>query len=559
MNLTLHLVRSDLQRMRSWLPGWLIVLASAPLMGVWLLAQNPFALDPWTVRHLEAVIAIFNGVQAVIGYLLTIVLFHEHPIVGTGQFWLTRPISRGRMLGVKAIGALILVVLVPVVVNVPWWWWGGLTAGQIASAGFETAVVMVLVAILGAFMASLTDSFPRAALWTVLLAAVLSFGSFFFTVVNVATANSAERMSLGIARSVVAIAVVAIEMLAMVVARFFVRGRSWWLAAAGVFMMISIVAASQWPYPWVSAIPDERNAGRASMVTMEFAGARVPVDSAPGRRSPFQYVYAKVHVRGIPAGTTATAFLTDERWRWPDGMKLQRDDYIFAGTDPIVALGLRRPPTDPETRQWVMEHRKPHEWRLQEYPPGEFTQEISAKVPPSFVQRMRTQPPAFEGRIWWELWRPEIWFEVPLEPAGWMKRNGHGIRIAEVKREPRHLVATVVDTQPILIRSLLHAISTVPHLNPFQPYGPRAFLGIDRRRGEALDLPQNQGGAATINGVVIQWGTYTLSAPMLRRGGEFITTPDWDRSARIGIIGRSEGDETIFSRTVKVERFELPP
>jgi hypothetical protein len=113
-----------------------------------------------------------------------------------------------------------------------------------------------------------------------------------------------------------------------------------------------------------------------------------------------------------------------------------------------------------------------------------------------------------------------------------------------------------------LIRTLLHAMSTVPHLNPFRPYGPRAVIGIDRTRGEALDLPEDdatKGGAATINGVVIQWAARTLYAPILRRGGEVVIPPDWEKSARIGVLYEHEQERTIFSRTVRVGRFELAP
>src|SRR3954468_1440711 len=107
------------------------------------------------------------------------------------------------MLQAKTLGVLLIVALIPVLVSLPWWLWCGLGAGQIAGAAFETALVMMLVAIPGALMAVLTDSFPRALLWSFLLFAIVIFMSGFFTIVSAANhIRSFDEMSFVVSRAI---------------------------------------------------------------------------------------------------------------------------------------------------------------------------------------------------------------------------------------------------------------------------------------------------------------------------------------------------------------------
>src|ERR1043165_9512237 len=99
MNLTLHLVRKDLVRMRPWLACWVLLLLTPIAMAAWLLGNNPFTTGG--EGRLPDVVFIITGAQLFVGYLLTILVIHEDGLVGTRQFWSTRPISRGRLLMAK--------------------------------------------------------------------------------------------------------------------------------------------------------------------------------------------------------------------------------------------------------------------------------------------------------------------------------------------------------------------------------------------------------------------------------------------------------------------------
>src|SRR5262245_19846351 len=111
MNLTLHMVRSDLVRMRVWIVCWAGVLLLPMVNGVVILSGSGPQAEPWIAGNRAA---ILTGFQAALGYLLTILLIQEHGLVGTSQFWLTRPISRGRLLGAKFVGVFLIVAFLPV-------------------------------------------------------------------------------------------------------------------------------------------------------------------------------------------------------------------------------------------------------------------------------------------------------------------------------------------------------------------------------------------------------------------------------------------------------------
>src|SRR5688500_2718808 len=138
MNLTLHLVLNDFRRMRVWLIGWTGMLLLPLAIGFMIVTREPSSATEW---NLPDKMAILTGLQVLVGYMLALILLHEHRIVGTNQFWLTRPISRGRLLGAKAIGLFLMVGLLPVIVSLPWWLWCGFNAGQAINAASETLVV----------------------------------------------------------------------------------------------------------------------------------------------------------------------------------------------------------------------------------------------------------------------------------------------------------------------------------------------------------------------------------------------------------------------------------
>jgi hypothetical protein len=327
MNLTLHIVRKDVVRMRAWIVCWVGVLLLPIGFGARLLGESPFGQE-W---NLPNIIEALTGLQAAVGFFLTILLIHEDGVVGTKQFWLTRPISRKRLLGAKMLSVLVVIGLIPVLVMVPWWMWCGFGIGGAVRTAFETIWLMMLIAVPAAFIAVLTDSFARAVLWSLVLVTGILFAAVFLVVVKISRAHDMSGAALVVSRSVVAVIAVAVLMAAVVVVQFLIRRRGWWLGVAGALMAVSLAVASWLPWPWLTAVPKTHHEEQAADLTAQFASANAwPISQEMIRDSGnelFQRLNVYFEVTGIPADARVNTMGAKHRWSWPDGAAIVRSVY----------------------------------------------------------------------------------------------------------------------------------------------------------------------------------------------------------------------------------------
>jgi hypothetical protein len=176
MTLTWHIFRKDLVRLSVPLALWTALMAAkiafyASISGV-LGAPSP----EWLDRMMNGPeLALRSLVEPLIAFILVGWMIYEDPVMGADAFWITRPISGPRLLAAKALGACLLFVALPVLINVPWWVACGFGAHQIVNAALPMAAEYALVVIVGMAAASATNAFPRFFLWTVAgIAAVLA-------------------------------------------------------------------------------------------------------------------------------------------------------------------------------------------------------------------------------------------------------------------------------------------------------------------------------------------------------------------------------------------------
>ena len=125
MNLTLHLVAWDLRCLRPYLGLWLglVVLQAALIVSYIGLPGHLFAPDAgFSSEAPEVFLALFTWLVAVlkIGLLAVLVarLVHKDPTVGDTAFWLSRPLSRVRLLAGKSLFLLLAVILPSLLVEV---------------------------------------------------------------------------------------------------------------------------------------------------------------------------------------------------------------------------------------------------------------------------------------------------------------------------------------------------------------------------------------------------------------------------------------------------------
>ena len=553
MNLTLNIVRKDLVRMRLWLACWAALLVAPILMGAWFVGHNPFEKRD---GDLQSEVAILTGVQVFVAYLLTILVLQEDSVVGTRQFWLTRPISRARLLAAKALSVLVIVGLAPVAVSVPWWLGCGFTAGQMTEAAGETLLVLTLAMLPAAAMATLTDSFARALLWTVALAAVLLFGGFFFTVFNVGTLQGRRDASLMVTRCILAVGAIALGMLALVIVQFFARRRGGWVGAIATLMVIAIVTAARWRSSWFADALPEHHVERASAVTLSFGGA--VAGHPPGRAKamaakvpPLQRVETAFAVSSVAPELGLLSGTARQRWTWPDGTSIERVEGFSGSADFASLAGLAMPNAGDVRRALASRLGRP-------LAANEQVVIASAWLPPSLVARMHKEPPKFEARLWWRLLRPELRVEVPLAPGPWKAGRGHGVGVADVQSHKDTVDLTFVSTRPVLLSPLLGA-KAQEWFNRFEADRQQWWALLDRERGRVVYLfgerHPDKARAVVINGVKIEWRQHTLVKGGQLAEGQYVLDPDWRMGTSLGVVTMHE--EAVFSRDARVDRFEL--
>lgn len=582
MKLILHIVGKDLQRLRWWLFAWIGVLAAPVLTGFSALAHAPSFFGEWDVP--KAHMALL-GLEGLVAYVLTIVLIHEDALVGPQPFWLTRPIGRGRLFAAKAIGAAVILGLLPILVSLPWWLWCGFGIGEIAVAALESCELAALIALPAALIAVLTDSLAQAMLWTTVLLAAVPVAIFYFVAAVTAVVADQPSAALWISRSVLAVGLVAAEFAVIVGVQFFVRWRTRWLVAAAAMIVGTLCAATRWPWVFIGRLgPSEIDAVRASSVQVELRRAWAERVSAGGVNTAagidrMQRVGTGFFASGVPPGLMLGGMGAEQRWRFGEAFSAKWSGYL-SGSNAVRIAGMRESrwgfiSEDEETRRWMAEWRERKKLPLRLSTPAipEDQAELgsSAFFRPSLVARMRADAPAYEARLWLELVRPELAFEMPLAPGRWRTHGGFGMRIESVDftRGPRvnmkpggGALVVLVETRPAPIGQMLRAAAEASAwFTSWWRYDREGYVVLNRERGEFVSVRgENESRSPqqlVVNGVRVLWCAKGVDAPHVIRGGTWVPVAGWMSGVTLGRI--TVRQEAVFAREVKADRFELRP
>lgn len=157
-----HIVRKDLRRSRWPVVFWLGYLL---IMTIWAAQALEFARwepanDVWDLR--AGVIGQAMVLQLLLLYALSVGVVQSDPTGGTRAFWLTRPISRTRLLAAK-LGAVSLIGLAfPVAALVPVWIACGFLARDIWQAALGMFVLHGIVLFGAVVIGALTQNVRQA-------------------------------------------------------------------------------------------------------------------------------------------------------------------------------------------------------------------------------------------------------------------------------------------------------------------------------------------------------------------------------------------------------------
>ena len=159
MNLTLRLIGSDFRHLRLFLSVWwgLVILQAV------LIAFHPQLFSsgrPWLISptFLAMLVAILKLC------LLTVIVsqaVQKDSTVGSTAFWLSRPISRGRLLASKALFLVLAVVLPTLLVEVVSLRVCGVTQDDTLRSIPQMVFLQLLVTLVLMMLAALTPNLPR--------------------------------------------------------------------------------------------------------------------------------------------------------------------------------------------------------------------------------------------------------------------------------------------------------------------------------------------------------------------------------------------------------------
>ena len=114
-NFIMYLFTKDLRRLAGLLFFWVLILG----FKTYLISAGVYAFrDNFEFQMFQPMLVqLFNFLSALFIILLVPLIVQDEPLVSTTAFWLTRPLSRTRVLSTKILFIMIFLVLIPMIVE----------------------------------------------------------------------------------------------------------------------------------------------------------------------------------------------------------------------------------------------------------------------------------------------------------------------------------------------------------------------------------------------------------------------------------------------------------
>jgi len=569
MKLIWHIVLKDLTRLRLWLALWVTLFVPQVGLGFTLLLGD--GVDPdWPVGFQLASAALIL-LQVVTGLIAVSRLVHEDRLVGTDVGWRTRPVSPGRLLAAKLVGAGLWFGLLPVLVMVPWWLACGFGGSELWRAALVVCGWQVLIIVPAFWLASLTDTVGRFLLW--LLVALIALITVVLTF-SVTPAASAGAPELTQARVWAAVVIALATGVVVTVHQFLARRRVASIAYSILGVAAAVLALAFWPWTLADLAPHRRQSAPASSLSTDAVTVRLS-------RAEIQRQYSQDSTTGLalvygfdnlPENAGLLGLEARHEWRWRDGQVLKRTgrfpvDWSTATGLPAnlrQSLGLREPLKDDETERWMESLRNRAQFRAD---PGQERRgrlTDGPRVPASLAHRMRSEAPAYRGVIQAALTRAEILNEHQLADRSRQTFQAQTLRITRVTPAANdtvviHAVVTAPAWEADSRQSLRRWIGTLrfdPNRTPHVMTPIDTPFLISRPTGEIRGLIGQGRTSVQICGVAISWTKLKALQPKVRRGDKWVVRyENWFAGTSLCVVRAREVARVV--REIEVERFEL--
>lgn len=567
MNLTLHLIRKDLYRLRLAIGLWTLFVVVQVLAAEWMLSHSTIDLNWLTgvsmLYNLLIVIGLF------VTYFLVAALVLEDPLMSTDMFWASRPISSGRLLAAKLTVIVMVFGLLPVAIWSGWWLAGDFTMGGAMSATLRTLGLQLAVVIPAMAVATLSANLGRFFVTTFLQLLALFVALLYFF------GQSGITEEVRWSRVVLVLMLIALTGVTVTAWMYRTRRPGPALLMVAVGMGLALVTAWQWPRSWPATLVENRL--NRSFRTTELAGAESVVARVESARLEADknrdgydddFLVVKVRIIGLPSQVNLRKGRADVVLDWPDGTKVAKDAlWLNGGADDLPLYGTLGMPVsadgkftsgDPETdakierdrqeavARFAASDRKSY-WRARStHTEGQRSNWMSFRMPvtPAIAARIRHDTPACRVTVRFETVAPEVLGELPLKAGANITKRGRVklIGIGEYQR-PRN-------SRPYATRGIVSVLQEPDDSDAIQ------FWCVDKKRNRlvfnlssGLMLP-----VAPITGKM-WWATLHMETPHLWRTDRWVAEPRWLENYQVAVVAlRPAGG---FDRQLSSEKITL--
>ncbi len=587
MRLIGHIIWKDLRAERWMVLVWAALFAGQSAFGFVISGLD---VDSDLIDNLKIANSLLVGLQFATAYVLVVQLVQADPIAGTRMFWLTRPISAGRLLRAKAATALLVFALLPALLLLPWWLYNGFTARDVGWSAFELLGWQLLVIAPAFLIASLTDDLGRAILWGLVLLAALVAG---VIVMRSNVANgvrlAADLITGDINRHggllftklwLCGFLLVAVSS-GLAMHQFITRRVVRCVATAVPALAVMLVAARFWPWdcsilltqindpdPKVVAAGGEPLPGlQVSLPPAEILGA---VET--GYKTPHSWIEQAMELRGLPQELTVTRARVYHAWHWPTEKGPRHSLPMSFWTEPSLrhALGLPPAPEDPETARWLNDRYAERRalglpvwagYAFRDKPVGDRTVLVGrTTVQDSALGRLRAQPPADLAKVELHLARPEILFEMPLADGSHWSGRSMGYRVGEWTESysRNRYTFQLLTARPAVRKNGLWLADAMEA--PRRGDDVREVLALNRHdnsvgwTSSTGDMAKS--GHMVIGGVNLEWRSRRVYPARVVRNGQWVASdPEWPAHITLAMVELQP--VTRLVREVKTDKYEF--
>jgi hypothetical protein len=591
VSLIWHIALKDLRRLRMPVALWTVVIAVKLGLGFRLLWK---AGDFLTFDQIALAGNWLIGIEVLAGYLLVAAVLQEDVVVGSAAFWMTRPISNGRMLAAKALALGIIFGVVPFLITLPWWLACGYGGREIVLAAAETWLWQGLVVLLAFPLGVLTGEFSRFLLWSFAVVVALSVMNMILVTGSGSGPEFAQSVNTAPARAALGSIVFCIGGFVAAVHQCFQRRllRSLGLAGLGIATSLLLVSSAHVSRALGSAVGTLGQANPSENITPEMPNSAAQPIAIAFRAATFREASdgdsgvstVNIVFDGVPPGYFLEAASAKQSWSWPDGFTLRRSGDFWVPGDHdawFQELGIKRPERDPAYVAWFNDREvKAGRPPMRSRGAGNWGS-VGAIVPRAFATRARLSPPSYQLHLDARLMRAVLVDEKPVRMGEVFGQGLHQARVTEVydyysygrfsrrslSRPPadpvshiqaesvQHRVIKLVGTQPALradhgwfigmgtLLRFIHNSSSYFLLNRARPF----VLWGDR---DPFDM------TACFATVEVRWETLDFTAPSHWVDEHWKEEAGWF-DGPLTLAKLEARPQTWFSRELRVDRFQL--